>query len=126
MSKSNDHSEETPDRKATERPEDSCSRAPSVPISLETALPTTQPRDVPVFNCVVYVRKTDSGAVLRVANLAGITEEASSERAGLAAVVSRFKQMTAEYLQGDGTIPWIEPIPDPEPDEQSRFIPVHL
>lgn len=103
--------------------DDSCNRMPLTSTSLPT---TSQPLDVPVFNCVVHVKSISSGVEMRVANLAGIVEQAANERAGLAVIVSRFKAATAEFLQDDGTIPWIDPIPDPGPDEQVRFIPVHL
>jgi hypothetical protein len=82
--------------------------------------------DVPVFNCIVYIQKTPRGVHLHVANLAGIDCDAANEREGLAKIVSQFKQHTSEFHAESSTIPWIDPVPPPRSDEQTRFIPVHL
>ena len=82
---------------------------------------------VPVFGCTVYISTGASGGVrARVANLAGIECTAASEREALGAIVAAFKKRISELMQGDAPIPWIEPPVAAEPDEQQRFIPVHL
>ena len=83
--------------------------------------------DVPVFNCLVYVStQPDGGVQARVANLAGFQVEAVTERAALAKIIPAFKQQLGELMQRGEAIPWIDPPPDPGPEEQARFIPVHL
>jgi hypothetical protein len=87
----------------------------------------SQPVDVPVFSCIVFVcADTDGGVRARVANLPGIQFTASSEREALAKIVPAFKQRIAELLQNETSIPWIEPPAPIEAGEQQRFIPVHL
>ena len=85
------------------------------------------PADVPVFNCLVYVMTDSDGRVqARVGNLAGLQVEAASERAALAQIIPAFKQQLGELMQSGTPIPWIDPPLDPNPEEQTRFIPVHL
>ena len=85
------------------------------------------PADVPVFNCLVYVAAGPEGGVqARVGNLAGLQVEAANEREALAKIIPAFKQQLGELMQTGTPIPWIEPPLDPEPAEQTRFIPVHL
>jgi len=85
------------------------------------------PADVPVFNCLVYVATGPDGTVqARVGNLAGLQVEAANEREALAKIIPAFKQQVGELMQNGTPIPWIEPPLDPEPAEQTRFIPVHL
>ena len=85
------------------------------------------PADVPVFNCLVYVGPLPDGGVrARVANLAGLQVDASNERQALSRIVPVFKQRVSEFMNAQSAIPWIEPPLDPEPAEQTRFIPVHL
>lgn len=82
---------------------------------------------VPVFNCVVYVSPAAQGGVqARVANLPGLHCTAAGERDALTQIVSAFKQRVAELVESGTPIPWIDPPPTPEPDEQQRLIPVHL
>ncbi|MFP6621792.1 MAG: hypothetical protein VB877_20780 [Pirellulaceae bacterium] len=85
------------------------------------------PADVPVFNCLVYVGPSPAGGVrARVANLAGLQVDATSERQALTRIVPAFKQRVSEFLQAQAAIPWIEPPPEPAAGEATRFIPVHL
>lgn len=85
------------------------------------------PDDVPVFNCLVYVKANPDGGVLaRVGNLAGLQVEAANEREALAKIVPAFKQQLGELLQRGDPIPWLDPPTEAATDEQTRFIPVHL
>ena len=68
----------------------------------------------------------DGGVRARVANLAGLQVDASNERQALSRIVPAFKQRVSEFMNAQSAIPWIEPPLDPEPAEQTRFIPVHL
>jgi nucleoside-diphosphate-sugar epimerase len=86
----------------------------------------TQPADVPVFECVVYISREDGTVRARVANLEGLECTATTEREALAQLVPVFKQRVAELMHNESPIPWIEPPNAPEPDEQTRFVPVHL
>lgn len=83
--------------------------------------------DVPVFGCTVYVALDGNGGVrARVANLAGLECTAGSEREALQKLVSTFKQRVSEFVHSETPIPWLEPPTAAEPEEQERFIPVHL
>jgi hypothetical protein len=82
---------------------------------------------VPTFGCVVFVAAREGGGVrARVANLGGLDCEAESERAALAKLIPAFKQRVGEILARGEPVPWIEPVPEPAPGEQRRFVPVHL
>lgn len=82
---------------------------------------------VPVFNCVVYVSPADDGGVrARVANLADLACTAGSERDALAKIVAAFKAHVGKLTQDSTPIPWIDPVPQPNADEQVRYVPVHL
>ena len=95
---------------------------PELNVSADSAPPA-----VPVFNCIVYLARTDEGQVrARVANLARFECTAASERDALAKLVPAFKQRLAELHQSAGDIPWIDPPLAAEPGEQTRYIPVHL
>ena len=88
---------------------------------------SSQRRDVPVFQCLVYLAREESGGVkARVANLPDIDCERATEREALALIVPLFKQRISDYLASEMPIPWIEPPESLEPGEQKRFIPVHL
>jgi len=82
--------------------------------------------DVPAFPCIVHLAIEDGVYRGRVANLAGIEAEASSEREVLGRIVPVFKRTVAEIHQRGDSIPWITPVPEPKPAEIKRFIPVHL
>jgi hypothetical protein len=84
-------------------------------------------KDVPVFNCVVYVSNDAGGGVqARVANLTGIACSAPNEREALGKTVAAFKQRMVELAQSGTPIPWIEPHSPIEPYERKRLIAVHL
>lgn len=83
---------------------------------------------VPVFNCHVYVGPAGSPERVRarVANLAGFEAEAPSEREALRQVSVAFKRALGEYTDAGQAIPWLDPPLAREPDEQERWLPVHL
>ena len=82
---------------------------------------------VPVFNCIVYLSKiTDDRVSVRVANLPSLECTGANEREALTRIVTLFKQQVAELTQNQQPIPWIDPPPPAESNEQTRFIPVHL
>jgi hypothetical protein len=83
---------------------------------------------VPVFNCIVILKKdsTTNRLTARVANLAGITAEGNAERELLMLLTKRFKAFVQECIQNNRPIPWIDPPESPQVGEQQRFIPVHL
>lgn len=82
---------------------------------------------IPVFNCLVYVSKDgDAGVRARVGNLADLEATAPSEREALAKIVTAFKQRVAQLTQDETPIPWIDPPLPVQPNEQQRFVPVHL
>jgi hypothetical protein len=96
----------------------------SQPIRLP--LPTVPP-SVPVFNCVVHVRRDEHGNVHgRVANLPDLVCTAATERDLLAKIVKEFKRVIRECSEKDSPIPWVDPPKAKEPSEQTRLIPVHL
>ena len=85
------------------------------------------PISVPTFPCIVYVAERAGGGVhARVANLAGIEVDAENERAALSQIVPEFKRQVSEMVAVGNTVPWVDPPTEPEPNEQKRFIPVHL
>jgi hypothetical protein len=87
----------------------------------------SQPVQIPVFNCLVYISANAGGGVrARVANLPGLECTAGSERAALGKIVPAFKQRIAELMSTGTPIPWIAPPTHAEAGEQTRFIPVHL
>ncbi len=47
-------------------------------------------------------------------------------REALAKLIPAFKQQLGELMQSGAPIPWIDPPLDPDPAEQTRFIPIHL
>ncbi len=82
---------------------------------------------VPVFSCVIYIRKTEDGKVAgRVANFAGLSSSGFSERDVLSRLSKEFKAQVINLHQEGKPIPLIEPPQPPEPDENVRSIPVHL
>ena len=83
---------------------------------------------VPVFNCIVILRKDpQTGRVSgRVANLAGLEAEASGERDLLFMLTRRFREFVQTAVRDGQTIPWKTPADQPGQGELQRFIPVHL
>jgi hypothetical protein len=90
--------------------------------------PVGPPTDVPVYNCRVYVapRNEQGVVVARAANLADVVGEGDSEREALQQVVARFKAKVQQFRDGQQEIPWIQPVPAPEPGETERWLAVHL
>lgn len=88
----------------------------------------TPPQPVPVYDCRVYLRGPDAEGWLqgRVANLPGIAGRARGERELLTQLVRDFKWQLIERRSKGETVPWVEPLPAPEPGEKQRWIPVHL
>ena len=83
--------------------------------------------NIPVFNCIVHVLRDSTGNVsARVANLPGIVCTASTERDALSKIVKAFKHAVQELSEKNSVIPWIDPPSSKGPNEQTRFIPVHL
>ncbi|MBS0208035.1 MAG: hypothetical protein JSS27_03680 [Planctomycetes bacterium] len=83
--------------------------------------------NVPVFGCTVYVAQIAEGRVrARVANLDGIECTAANERMALGTVVTEFKNRVREHTARQEPIPWLDPPAPRLPDEQQRFVPVHL
>ena len=83
--------------------------------------------DVPVFVCLVYVHANDDATVTgKVANLAGIEANGSSEREVLGKVLREFRSRVANLFEAGEEIPWVDPPRAPLANEQVRSIPVHL
>lgn len=82
---------------------------------------------VPVFSCLVYVRRDDESTIVgRVANLAEIEVSGNSERDVLGKVVRAFKSRVSEKLEEGLEVPLIDPPLPPRENEQVRSVPVHL
>ncbi|MFM7056300.1 MAG: hypothetical protein ACKO2P_05190 [Planctomycetota bacterium] len=86
------------------------------------------PGSVPVFNCIVILQPSgQSGKVKgRVANLEGISGEASGERELLFLLTRRFRDTIRQFHQNSQPVPWKTPAETPAAGEQLRFIPIHL
>jgi hypothetical protein len=102
-------------------PKDSPAAAADLNLSAHS-----NPVQVPVFSCLIYIATDGGGVRARVANLAGLECAAGNERAALGKLVPAFKKAIAELLRSGAPIPWIEPPLPAEPGEQVRYIPVHL
>lgn len=83
---------------------------------------------VPVFNCIVILRKDpETGRVSgRVANLHGLEAEASGERELLFLLTRRFRESVQAAVREGHAISWKTPADQPASGELQRFIPVHL
>jgi hypothetical protein len=99
--------------------------------SFDSSLPVTDGARpaVPVFDCHVLLlppagtRSTYQG---RISNLPQITVVAGSERDCLRKIVDQFKALISKHLSAGEAIPWQVPPETRGPDEQERWIPVHL
>lgn len=91
-------------------------------------LPRHEPPDpnVPVFNCIIYLKPSANGVQARVANLADLEIQAASEREVLSRLVPLFKSKVAAWHQAGTPIPWLDPPLESMPGEVQRLIPVHL
>ncbi len=92
------------------------------------SLPITSGGSVPVFDCRVFVSQPDgSGPVVaRCVNLPDVQGSGPSERDALRKVVDAFKAIVQDYHTRGEAIPFIESDAKPGPNEQERWIPVHL
>ena len=88
--------------------------------------PISPPMDVPVFNIVIYVSEADGKVEARVANLPDLCFHASSEPLALKQAITEVKRRLAAWHSAAAPIPWIDPVPPPDPNETQRFVPVHL
>ena len=88
----------------------------------------TGPGTVPVFNCVVILRRDESTGRIsgRVANLDGIAAEGHSERDVLLSITKQFKAAVRELTADGKPIPWLDPPQRAAAGEFERFVPVHL
>lgn len=88
----------------------------------------TVPGSVPVFNCIVILRRDPlSGRTSgRIANLQGIVGEANSERDLLFQLTRRFRDLLRDSVSSGQPLAWVDPPEEPGQGEQQRFIPIHL
>ena len=89
------------------------------------ALPITD-GPVPVFDCHVLLKPTDSGVEARSANLDGVTASGPTERDALLAIVKIFKRTVADYHGRNEPIPFRSEPEKPQDGEVERWVPVHL
>ncbi|SMP43881.1 hypothetical protein SAMN06265222_1011020 [Neorhodopirellula lusitana] len=91
-------------------------------------LPTTDSEaPPPAFGIVVYLSKTAEGQVRgRVANLPDLVHEGASEPGVLGKIVPMCKAVLQKAVQAGEQPPWIDPPLEKQPDEQRRFLPMHL
>lgn len=80
---------------------------------------------VPVYNCVVYVRKVGSSFEAKIANLSDVSLSGDSEREILQNAVTKFKSIIADCVANGDSVPIIDP-PKPAEDETVRYVAVHL
>ena len=86
-----------------------------------------QPESVPVFNCIVLLRRNEEGKhAARVGNFDGLTAIGSSEREALADIVKAFKAKMAEFHERGEDPPFVDPPHAAAADEVTRWVPVHL
>ena len=96
------------------------------PEELPKIRPISVPLDVPVFNVVIYVSTQDGKVIARVANLPNLRFSASSELMALKQAITEVKARLAAWHSASEAIPWIDPVPAPDANEQQRLVPVHL
>ncbi|PHS11823.1 MAG: hypothetical protein COA78_09040 [Blastopirellula sp.] len=90
-------------------------------------IPISAAQEIPVYSCCVLVRKSEgSGYHARVANLADITVQGSSERDVLQKITTTIKSSLKNWVQSGGTIPWVDPPAEKLESEQERFLAIHL
>jgi hypothetical protein len=76
---------------------------------------------------VLLTRDAQTGKIHgKVANLAGISGDATSERDLLLLLTRRFRELLQTCSRENRPIPWVDPADTPTPGEQQRFIPIHL
>lgn len=84
-------------------------------------------QSVPVYDCHVIIKKNEvdgrwSGFV---SNLPSVTATALNERDLLRSISTQFKARLVQFAHEKQEIPW-QADQKPRPDEQQRWIPVHL
>ena len=81
----------------------------------------------PVYDCHDLISQSeDAGKLLGVvSNLPEVTATASNERDLLRAISTQFKAKIIEYNEASKEIPFQE-TQKPGPDQQQRWLPVHL
>lgn len=107
--------------KPSRTPADSPAASPRRRLPIESGDPT-----VPAFGCIVYFVSEAGVFRGRVANLAGIEVQASSQREMLGQIVAQFKSAVAASLAEGETPNWIDPPDEKRPGETKLFLPVHL
>lgn len=83
---------------------------------------------VPVYNCHACLSPPDAEGWIsaRSCNLPEVVARGKSQREALAALVASFKAAVSRYRAAGQPIPWAECPTKPAPDEQERWIAVHL
>ena len=88
--------------------------------------PLSQPMEVPVFNCVIYVMKGPEDVQARVANLADLKFVGKTEPDVLRTTITEVKRMLSQWHSAGEEIPWLNPHQEMQPGEEVRYLPVHL
>ena len=83
------------------------------------------PESVPVYNCVIYVERTEKGVQGTIANLADTVVTAPTERDVLQKAVTEFKQLIKKHHDDGSDVPVIDPA-EPGQGVIVRYVPVHL
>ncbi len=91
-----------------------------IPVSGDQSAP------VPVYNCHVFIKKSEGKYQARFANIEIATITAGNERAALSQAVANFKSHIVECASAGNPVQWLNPPLDKEDDEVERLIPVHL
>lgn len=85
----------------------------------------TPAESVPVYNCILYVRRNGKKTEARIANLSDSSFTAESEREVLQQAVKEFKRVLTEHSEKNEPVPLVDP-PPPATDETVRYVAVHL
>ena len=68
--------------------------------------------DVPVYNIVIYLAKTDACVRARVANLPDLEFAAATEPEVLKQAITEVKLRLTRWQGQNRSIPWIDPLPE--------------
>lgn len=84
--------------------------------------------NVPVYNCHACLSPPDAEGWIaaRSCNLPEVVARGKTQREALTALVAAFKAAVSRYRAAGRAIPWVESPSKPAPDEQERWIAVHL
>lgn len=93
--------------------------------SLPRVRVVSAPESVPVYNCVIYVERTENGVQGTIANLADTVVSAATERDVLQKAVTEFKQLLKKHHAEGSEVPIIDPA-EPGQGVTVRYVPVHL